>query len=117
MFNFDDASRKSRETMEEMLKSYSEMAKGFQTIAAEAGNYSRRSFQDVATFMESLMSARGVEDVYQLQADYMKSSYDAFVAEAAKLSELYADLAKSAYAPKSPVPAAPSTAIVTADAA
>ncbi|CAD7023427.1 phasin family protein [Pseudorhizobium endolithicum] len=117
MFNFDDASRKSSEVMEEMLKSYSEMAKGFQTIATEAGDYSRRSFQDMTSFMESLMSARGLEDAYQLQADYMKSSYDAFVAEAGKLSELYADLAKSAYASKARVPTGSSTAVVAAEAA
>ena len=34
-----------------------------------------------------------------MQSDYAKSAYETFVAEATKLSELYADLAKEAYKP------------------
>ena len=116
MFSFDNAS-KSMETMEEMLKSYSEMTKGFQLIAAEASEYSRRSFNEMTAFMESLMSARGIEEAYQIQSGYMKSSYDAFVAEAAKLGELYAQLAKAGYNLQPQPSAAVSTEIVAADAA
>ncbi|MCJ8518317.1 hypothetical protein ABID21_001373 [Pseudorhizobium tarimense] len=119
MFNFDDANRKSRETMEAMLKSYAEVANGYQSIAAEATDFSRRSFQDMASFMEQLTSVRSVEEAYQLQATYMKSSYDAFVSEATKMSDLCADLAKAACRPYdrkvAPIPS--STAIVAADAA
>jgi hypothetical protein len=34
-----------------------------------------------------------------VQTDYAKSSYESFVAEATKLGELYADLAREAYKP------------------
>ncbi|WP_281978383.1 phasin family protein [Pseudorhizobium flavum] len=116
MFNFDNAS-KSMETMEEMLKVYSYMTKGFQLIAAEASDYSRRSFNEMTAFMESLMSARGMEEAYQIQTGYMKSSYDAFVAEAAKLGELYAQLAQTGYRLQPQPSTAVSTEVVAADAA
>ena len=119
MFNFDDASLKSKEAMEAMLKSYAEVANGYQSIAAEATDFSRRSFQDVASFMESLTSARSLEEAYQLQTSFMKSSYDAFVSEATKMSDMYAELAKAAYKPydRKLAPLPSSTAVVAADAA
>ena len=117
MFNFDNASKKSMETMEEMLKSYSGMVKSFQVIATEASEYSRRSYDDMNAFMEALMSARGMEEAYQIQAGYVRSSYDSFVAEASKLGELYSQLAKSAYKSQPQPTTALSTAVVAADAA
>jgi hypothetical protein len=107
MFNFDEANKKSKEAMDGMLKSYSEVAKGFQAIASEAGEYHKKSFQDMTSFMEALSGVRSVEAAYELQTNYIKSSYDAFVAEASKMSEMYADLAKTAYKPyEAPAPQA-----------
>ncbi|WP_117191373.1 phasin family protein [Rhizobium terrae] len=116
MFNFDEASKKSKEAMDGMLKSYSEMAKGFQAIATEASDYSKKSFQDMSSFMEALSGVRSIEAAYELQTNYIKSSYEAFVAEATKMSDMYADLAKTAYKPYE-APVAKSTAVVVPNAA
>ena len=45
------------------------------------------------------MGAKSLEKAMEVQSDYLKSSYEDFVAEATKLGELYADLAKEAYKP------------------
>lgn len=99
MFNFDEANKKGKEAMDTMMKSYSEVAKGFQAIAAEASEYSKKSFQDLTSFMESLSGVKSVETALELQSGYMKSSYETFVSEATKMSEMYADLAKTVYKP------------------
>ncbi|MDQ0421143.1 hypothetical protein J2045_002170 [Peteryoungia aggregata LMG 23059] len=99
MFNIDDASKKSKEAMDTMLKNYSEVTKGFQAIAAEATDYSKKSFHDFASFMEAMTSVKSVEAAFELQTSFMKSSYEGFVAEATKMGEMYADLAKMAYKP------------------
>lgn len=99
MFNFDEANQKGKEAMDTMMKSYSEVAKGFQAIAAEASEYSKKSFQDLTSFMESLSGVKSVETALELQSGYMKSSYETFVSEATKMSEMYADLAKTVYKP------------------
>ncbi|MFL0691545.1 MAG: phasin family protein [Allorhizobium sp.] len=99
MFNIDDASKKSKEAMDTMLKNYSEVTKGFQAIATEATDYSKKSFQDLASFMEAMTSVKSVEAAFELQTSFMKSSYESFVAEATKMGEMYADLAKIAYKP------------------
>ncbi|MGL4197783.1 MAG: phasin family protein [Allorhizobium sp.] len=99
MFNIDDASKKSREAMDTMLKNYSEVTKGFQAIATEATDYSKKSFQDLASFMEAMTSVKSVEAAFELQSSFVKSSYESFVAEATKMGEMYAELAKVAYKP------------------
>ena len=40
-----------------------------------------------------------MEKAMEVQSHYLKSSYEDFVAEATKLGELYADIAKEAYKP------------------
>ncbi|MCZ8179534.1 MAG: phasin family protein [Rhizobium sp.] len=99
MFNIDDASKKSKEAMDTMLKNYSEVTKGFQAIATEATDYSKKSFQDLASFMEAMTSVKSVEAAFELQTSFIKSSYEGFVAEATKMGEMYAELAKMAYKP------------------
>lgn len=99
MFNIDDASKKSKEAMDTMLKNYSEVTKGFQAIATEATDYSKKSFQHLASFMEAMTSVKSVEAAFELQTSFMKSSYEGFVAEATKMGEMYAELAKMAYKP------------------
>ncbi|MBX4906986.1 MULTISPECIES: phasin family protein [Rhizobium] len=107
MFNFDDANRKSKEAVDTALRTYSDTAKGFQAIAAEAAEYSKKSFQDAVTHFETLAGAKSFEAVFELQTSYVKSAYESFVSETTKLGEMYADLAKSAYKPyEAPIAAA-----------
>ncbi len=99
MFNFDEANKKGKEAMDNALKGYSDVTKGFQAIAAETAEYSKKSFQDTVSHFETLAGAKSFETVFELQSSFVKSSYESFVAEATKLSEMYADLAKTAYKP------------------
>lgn len=116
MFNFEDANKKSKETMDTMLKSYASVTKGFQAIAAETADYSKKSFEDSVSHMEKLSSVKSVEAAMELQTSYLKSAYEAYVAEAQKLGEMYADLAKDAYKPYE-APVAKASAAVKAAAA
>lgn len=99
MINFEEANQKSKEAMDAVLKNYSEIAKGYQAIATEATEFSKKSFQDAASFMESLAGAKSIEKALELQSGFMKSSYEGFVSEATKMTEMYADLAKTVYKP------------------
>ncbi|MEF0943151.1 phasin family protein [Rhizobium sp. BR 362] len=111
MFNFDEANKKGKEAMDTALKSYSDVAKGFQAIAAEAAEYSKKSFQDGVTHFETLAGVKSFEAAFELQTGFVKSSYENFIAEATKLGEMYADLAKTVYKPyEAPVAAVTKTA-------
>ena len=99
MFNFDEASKKNKEAVDTLVKSYASVAKGMQAIATEAADYSKKSFEDGLAHFEKLSGVRSVEAAVEIQTAFVKSSYEGFVAEATKLSELYTDLAKESYKP------------------
>ena len=70
-----------------------------QAIAIEMADYSKKVFEQGTAAAEKLIGAKSLEKAIEVQSDYAKSSYESFVAEATKLGELYADLAKEAYKP------------------
>lgn len=96
---FEDTSKFGKEFMDTGLKSFASLSKGMQAIAAEAGEYTKKSFETGSAAMEKLVSAKSFDKVVEIQTDYAKQAYEGFVAEATKISELYAELAKDAYKP------------------
>jgi phasin family protein len=88
-----------KNNMDMALTSMGAWSKGAQAIALEVADYSKKSAESSAAAWEKLMGARSVEKAMEVQTEFLKSSYEDFVAEATKLSELYADLAKEAYKP------------------
>lgn len=97
--SFDDAGKYGKEFVDTGLKSFASVSKGTQAIAAEAAEYSKKSFEAGSQAFEKLLSAKSFEKAIEVQLDYTKQAYEGFVAEATKLGELYADMAKEAYKP------------------
>ena len=81
------------------LASANTVAASVQAITAAHADYTKKVLQDGSEFMTKLASLKAPGDVMALQSEYAKTAYEAFVAEAKKISELYADLAKQTYKP------------------
>jgi hypothetical protein len=71
----------------------------FQAIVAEATDYTKKSVETRLACVEKLLGAKALEPVIQIQSEYAKTSYAAFVAQAFKMGELYSDLAKAGFKP------------------
>ncbi|MDO9415399.1 phasin family protein [Pararhizobium sp.] len=99
MFNLEDANKKSKEAMDTMLKSYASVTKAMQAIATEATDYSKKSLEDSVSHIEKLSGVKNVETAFELQTSFVKSAYESYIAQATKIGEMYADLAKDAYKP------------------
>ncbi len=99
MMTTDEMQKLGKDGVDMALTSLSAWTKNAQAIAVEVADYSQKSFAGSAAAWEKLMDAKSLEKAMQVQSEYLKSSYEDFVAEAAKLGELYADLAKDAYKP------------------
>jgi phasin family protein len=97
--NFDDMQKLGKDNMDATMKSVGAASKGFQAIATEVTNYSKKSFEDGTAAVERLFGAKTLEKAIEVQSDYVKTAYEGFVAQATKLGELYADLAKESYKP------------------
>ena len=97
--NTDEMQKFGKATMETALSSFGVWSKNAQAIAVEVVDYSKKSLEDSTAAWERLMGAKTLEKAMEVQGEYLKSSYEDFVAEATKLGELYVDLAREAYRP------------------
>jgi hypothetical protein len=73
--------------------------KGLQAIATETMDYSKKSFEKSRALFEKLMAVKKLDEAIQLQSDFTKSAYEDFIAQAAKMGEMYSSLAKEAFKP------------------
>lgn len=88
-----------KESMEMAMSSLGTWTKNAQAIAVEFVDYSKKSVEDSAAAWEKLMGAKSLEKALEVQTEYLRSSYEDFVAQATKLGELYSEMAKEAYKP------------------
>ena len=99
MQTFDDMNKYGKEFMDTGLKSFAAVSKGAQAIAVEATEFSKKSFEEGGAAFEKLMSAKSLDKAMEIQTDYAKKAYEEFVAQATKMGDLYAEMAKDAYKP------------------
>lgn len=97
--NFDEFQKFGKEQLEAASTVAASLAKGLQTIAAETTDYSKKSIESNSAYVEKLLGAKSLDNAIQIQSEYAKSAYEGFVAQATKLGELYANLAKEAFRP------------------
>ena len=75
------------------------LATSVQTIATAHADYAKKAMQDGSEFFAKLTSVKDPAEVMELQSEYVKNSYETFVAEAKKIAELYTDLFKQTTKP------------------
>jgi hypothetical protein len=97
--NFDDFQKLGQQNVDTAMKMLGEWSKGWQAIAAEMTDYTKRSFEEGTATVEKLMSAKSVEQAVEIQTGYAKRAYDDYMHQVSKLGGLYAELAKEAYKP------------------
>jgi hypothetical protein len=97
--NFEDFQKLGKDNMDTCMKQFGTVSKGWQAIATEVADYSKKSFEHSTAALESLLGAKSLEKAIEIQSDYVKTAYEGFVAQSSKLGELYTDLAKETYKP------------------
>ena len=88
-----------KDNYDAMVRSYGELNKGLQAIATRWTAFSKQSFEDATRAFEQLVGAKSLEHAIEIQSQYAKKAYDSWVAEVTKLSEMYTDMARTAYKP------------------
>jgi hypothetical protein len=97
--NFDDIQKYGKDNMDATMKAWGLVSKNVQAIAAETADYSKKSFEEGSAALEKLLGAKSLDKAIEIQTSYAKSAYEGFVAQATKMGELYAGLAKETYKP------------------
>ena len=96
---FEEFQKVGKDGFDAAVRSFGEMKKGFQAIAAEVTGYSKKAFDDSTRAFEQLIGAKSIEQAVEIQSQYAKKAYDTYMAEMSKLGEMYVGLAKDAYKP------------------
>jgi len=95
----EEIQKVAKESIESSIASMTTLTKGIQAITVEVADYSRKSFEDGSAAIEKLLGVKSLDKVIEVQTDYLKSSYQGYVAELTKVGELYAGVARDAYKP------------------
>ena len=95
----EQAANFAKETVDNGLKSLAAVSQAAQAIAVETSDYAKRSFEDGVSVWKELTGAKSFESAAEIQANYAKSAYETFVAQATKLGGMYADLGKEIVKP------------------
>lgn len=96
---FEDMQKMNQAGIDTAMKLMGEWGKSWQAIAAEMTDYSKRSFEDGTQTLEKLMSAKSMEQAFEIQSSYAKRAYDDYMHQMTKLGTMYSELAKEAYRP------------------
>ena len=97
--NLQDFQKFGQINVDSAMKMYGDWNKGWQAIAAEMSDYSKRAFEDGTATFEKLLSAKSLEQAFEIQTTYAKRAYDEYMHQMTKLGAMYTSLAKDAYRP------------------
>jgi phasin family protein len=95
----EDTQRAGKAAMDMTLNALGVWSKGAQALVVEVIDYAKKSAESSAQAWENLVGAKSLESAFAVQSQYARSAYEDFVAETAKLGELYVEFAREAYAP------------------
>jgi phasin family protein len=73
--------------VEAMVASARVAAKAGESLGQEAADYGKRQFEGATAAFKSFAGVKSPTELFQLQSDYAKASFDSAVAEASRLSE------------------------------
>jgi hypothetical protein len=74
-------------------------AVNLQTIATAYGDYTKKSLEEVRTFVEKLTGARSLNKAIEIQSEFAKQAFQTFVSDSQKICGLYGELAKQTFKP------------------
>ena len=96
---FENIQKIGKDNVDAALKSFGAVSKGAQAIAVETADYAKKSFEQGTAALEKLVGVKSLDKAIEVQTDYVKSSYEGFVAQSSKIGELTANIAKEAFKP------------------
>ncbi len=88
-----------RDTLEAYVQSANAAGKGAETIQNEIYSWSKHSLEESISAAKAVFGSRSIHEAFELQSDFVKSAFDAYVGQVAKLNEMVFSTAKDAIVP------------------
>jgi len=97
--NIEDMQKLGQSNTDSAMRMLGEWNRNWQAIAAELGDYTKRSFEEGSATLEKLMGTKSVGQAIEIQTSYAKRAYDDYMQQASKIGGIYANMATKAYEP------------------
>ena len=96
---FDEAAGYSKDTMDAVFAACAIASKGMNSLGAELTADSEKTMDAVFATAKAFFGCKTFKDVTDLQAQFMRSQFDAMFANSAKLSEMAMKVASETFEP------------------
>jgi phasin family protein len=96
---FEEFNASARGNIEAWSAAGRAAAQGVEAMVQQAAEYSRKTFEHATAAMRQLSTARTANEVFQVQNDFMKGQFDAFVGEFSRMSETMLRVASEVFEP------------------
>ena len=96
---FDQFQAIGRENIEAVVAGASAVSKGFQEIASETAEFSRKSLEKSTAAVEALASAKTFDKVLETQQEIARSAFEDMISQMTKIGEIYTRTAREAFKP------------------
>jgi len=88
-----------KDTVEAYMKAANAAGKGAETLHNEIYAYSKQSVEDSMAAMKAVLGSKSAHEVFELQTDFAKSAFEAYVGQITKLGEIFTSSAKETLEP------------------
>ena len=99
MNNVERIQQTTRDFGDAATSSAHNFATSLQTIASAHADFVKKLMQHNSEYISQLTSVKEPAKLMELQSEYAKNSFETFVAETKRISELYADFFKQTTKP------------------
>jgi len=99
MKSFETFGSFGREAFDAWVQAGTGATKMLESLNAEQLAFAKAQVEDTVSAAKAMMSAKTLQEYYDLQNDYMKSSVDAAMQQSTKLGEMSTKLAKQTFEP------------------
>jgi phasin family protein len=99
MMKIEDYQNYTKDGYSAVMAASAAWTKGYQAIAQEVADYTRKSFEKSSEVAGKAMTAKSVEQALEVQQGFAREQYDAVMGEMKKINDIYVSTAKEAYKP------------------
>lgn len=96
---FQEFGELNKGNVEAVVESSRRAAKGAETLAQNAADYARASFERQTAALKSFAAVKSPTEFFQLQSEFARSAFDSLVAETSKNSEVALKIAGDVFQP------------------
>ena len=96
---YGDMAAFGRENIEAFVESANLAKTGLETLQSEALAFSKQSIEDTTAIAQAAIKARSVQELVEIQSDFAKTAFDAYLGQVNKWTDLVNTAAKGAFEP------------------